>query len=76
MTHEEIMNLLEAELKHAKEKHGERFSSPNEAGIALADEVVEVADAIERGDIDGEHGLKLELIQVIVVCLKALEGLE
>ena len=76
MTHDEIMNLLEAEIKHAKEKHGERFSSPNEAGIALADEVVEVADAIERGDIDGEHGLKQELIDVMAVCFKALEGME
>ena len=76
MTHDEIMNLLEAELKHAKEKHGPTFSGRKEMMNALIDEVCEVAEAIGRNDIDGPHGLKLELIQVIAVCVKALMGLE
>lgn len=59
-----------------KEKHGVTFSCLSEMGVALADEVCEVADAIERNDIDGEHGVKRELAQVAAVCLKALEGLE
>ena len=76
MTREEIIVLVEKELQNAIEKHGPTFSGRKEIMNALIDEVCEVAEAIGRNDIDGEHGLKRELIQVIVVCLKALEGME
>ena len=75
MTHEEIIVLVEKELQHAIKKHGSTFSSRKEMMNALIDEVCEVAEALNRNDIDGAHGLKRELIQVIVVCLKALMGL-
>lgn len=75
MTHEEIFELVKAELKHAQEKHGDTFSDLNEMGVALADEVLEVAQAIENNDINGEHGVKQELLDVITVCWKALMGL-
>ena len=76
MTHEEIIVLVEKELQHAIKKHGPTFSSRKEMMNALIDEVCEVAEAMGRNDIDGEHGMERELIQVIVVCLKALMGLE
>lgn len=76
MTREEIMNLLDEELKHAKKKHGPVFADAADAFGALYGEVTEVLQAIIRGDIDGEHGIKRELAQVAAVCLKALEGLE
>ena len=76
MTHDEALALIEKELQHAIEKHGPTFSGQKEMMNALIDEVCEVAEAIGRNDIDGPHGLKRELIQVIVVCLKALMGLE
>ena len=76
MTHEEIIVLVEKELQHAIEKHGSTFSSRKEMMNALIDEVCEVAEALNLNDIHGPHGLKRELIQVIVVCFKALRGLE
>ena len=76
MTREEIFALVEKELQNAIEKHGSTFSSRKEMMNALINEVCEVTEAIWRNDIDGEHRLKLELIQVIAVCLKALMGLE
>ena len=72
MTHEEALELIEAELKHANEKHGEHFANLIEMYIALCEEVAEVSQAIVKGDINGEHGVKRELAQVAAVCWKAL----
>ena len=74
MTHEEALELIEAELKHANEKHGEHFANLIEMYIALCEEVAEVSQAIVKGDINGEHGVKRELAQVAAVCIKALGG--
>ena len=76
MTHEEALALIEAEYKHAVEKHGARFPCIFDMFIALDDEVMEVHDAIEANNIHGPHGVKRELAQVAAVCLKALEGME
>ena len=76
MTREEIFAMVEKELQHAIKKHGPTFSGRKEMMHALIDEVCEVAEAMGRNDIDGEHGLKRELIQVAAVCFKALGGLE
>ena len=76
MTREEIINLLDEELQHAKDKHGPVFADVADAFGALYGEMTEVLQAIPRGDMDGEHGLKQELIDVMAVCFKALEGLE
>ena len=76
MKHEEALALIEAEYKNAVEKHGEHFANRIEMYSALCEEITEVAQAIVKDDIHGPHGLKRELIQVIVVCLKALRGLE
>ena len=74
MTREEIFALVEKELQHAVKKHGPTFSGRKEMMNALIDEVCEVAEAIGRNDIYGKHGMERELIQVIVVCFKALRG--
>ena len=76
MTREEIFALVEKELQHAIEKHGPTFSSQKEMVYVLFDEVCEVAEAVKKGDINGKHGVKRELTQVIAVCVKALEVLE
>ena len=76
MTRDEIINLLDEEFKHAKEKHGPVFADVTDAFGALYGEVTEVLQAIIRGDIDGEHGVKRELAQVAAVCIKALGGVE
>lgn len=76
MTHEEALALIEAEYKHAVEKHGASFSCHLEMHEVLFDELLEVSYALNRSDINGPHGLKRELTQVAAVCIKALEGLE
>lgn len=76
MTNEEALALIEAELKHAREKHGEHFSDWIEMYIALCEEITEISSAIIKGDIHGEHGVKRELAQVAAVCIKALEGMD
>ena len=76
MTHEEALALIETEHKHAVETHGARFSCHLEMHEVLFDELLEVSYALNRSDINGEHGVKRELAQVAAVCLKALEGID
>lgn len=76
MTHDEALALIEAELKHAVEKHGATFANEKEMYEALYEEMLEVNRAVVFGDINSPHGLKRELAQVAAVCIKALKGLK
>lgn len=76
MTHEEALALIEAEYKHAVEKHGATFVTMEDTVMTLMDEVDEVFSAFRKRDFDSPHGVKRELAQVAAVCIKALEGLE
>ena len=76
MTHEEALALIEAEHKHAVEKHGASFSCHLEMHEVLLEEFLEVSSALCRGDINGKHGVKRELAHVAAVCLKALKGMK
>jgi len=76
-----LVSDIFAEMARGRAKHGdESASSPllthEERMVILRDEVEEVGDAIDRRDMDGEHGLRAELVQVAAVCIAWLVVLD
>lgn len=71
----ETWHEIGQEYQRAVRLHGPRFETLLDAEYALRNEFIEVIKALDKNDIDGEHGVKRELTQVIAVCIKILEGL-
>lgn len=65
--------LVLAELRRAKLKHPVFAASLEQALVALASEQGELATAILKDDIDGEHGVSTEAGQVAAVAIRIIE---
>lgn len=71
----EILRDIGQEYQRAVRMHGSRFGDLPEAMSVFTEEWREAVRAYRDGDIDGEHGLRREVTQVIAVGVKILEGL-
>jgi NTP pyrophosphatase (non-canonical NTP hydrolase) len=72
---DETKAILGYEFSRAVAKHGPTFKTLEQGIYALNSELGEVMEAKRRNDIDGRHGVRREVAQVAVVCLKILESL-
>lgn len=73
------LSKLVEEYGRATAKHDWTGYTQDQMFYALVEELKEVDEADERGDIHGPHGMRAELLQVAVVALRmheALEGVE
>lgn len=72
-----ILARLVAEYQHSIEKHGDWHDySLFEIHKAVSDEYNEFTAAVVNDDIDGPHGVKRELMQLLTVCVKAVIQME
>ena len=73
---DDFVSLLDDQIKKADAKHGD-WSNYNHIQMfdKLADETEEVYEAICESDVEGEHGMKAELIQVACTAYKMWRAL-
>lgn len=71
-----FISLLAQEVERADKKHGNwRDADLNFMTDKIRSEVSEVLDAVDRGDLNGEHGMKTELIHVTCTVYKMWRAL-
>jgi len=67
------MLLVLAELRRARLKHPAFATGPEQGFAVLQREAGELADAVIKGDIHGEHGIIREAAQVAAVAIRIVE---
>lgn len=76
MINVQTLSRLVEEHTRACLKHDWTGYTADRMGQALMDELLEVGDAEVRGDINGPHGMRAELLQVAVVAIRMYDALE
>ena len=66
--------LILREYSRAVSKWGDRYPSNEIAFQVLMSEVEELKAAMDKNDLDGPHGVRIEAAQVAAVCIKIIES--
>ena len=73
MRYAEVDDLILAQHVRSVQLHGAwNDYTPEMMITVIVNELAELIDAAERGDIHGEHGMIAELAQVAACCKKAM----